>query len=87
MLWAEDIPEVVVIAENGRKGIIRVITGSYGQVQVLSPSPASWAADPQNHVRILLIRMEPDAEIPMPGVSESLSRNLYFYRGDEITIS
>lgn len=87
MFWAEDIPEVVVIAENGRKSIVRVITGSYQQIQVPSPSPASWVADPQNQVRILLIRMEADADILLPGVSASLSRNLYFYHGDEITVS
>lgn len=87
MLWAEDIPEIVIPTDTGGKSIVRVITGSYQHAQVRAPSPASWAADSRNHVRILLIRMEPGAEILLPGVSESLSRNLYFYRGDEITLS
>ncbi|MCQ2356893.1 MAG: hypothetical protein MJ014_07830, partial [Methanocorpusculum sp.] len=43
-------------------------------------------ADAAHHVRILVIRMNPDAEFLLPGVSESLSRSLYFYEGDEITV-
>ncbi|MDV0442921.1 pirin family protein [Methanorbis rubei] len=86
MLWSEDIPEVTVTDRGGRASRVRIIAGTFQGVESLDPAPASWAADPKNHVRILLIRMDPEAELTLPGVSESLSRNLYFYSGDAITI-
>ncbi len=87
MLWAEDIPVLTITDANGRTSTVRVIAGEWDGRRAPFPSPASWANDPQNHVRILLIRMEPRAEIRIPAVTPTISRNLYFYEGDKIKVS
>jgi len=87
MLWAEDIPVLTSADANGRTSTVRLIAGEWEGRRAPFPSPASWANDPQNHVRILLIRMEPGAEIQIPAVTPTISRNLYFYEGDTIRIS
>ncbi|HJJ97315.1 MAG TPA: pirin family protein [Methanocorpusculum sp.] len=86
MFWSEEIPGVITADARGNECIVRVIAGSFQGMQAPKPPAASWAADAAHHVRILVIRMNPDAELLLPGVSESLSRSLYFYDGDEITV-
>jgi len=84
MLWAEDIPEVETTDSNGKKTTFKLIAGSIQGTESLTPCPASWANEQKNHVGIFLIRMEPDAIITLPPVSEALNRNLYFYEGDGV---
>jgi redox-sensitive bicupin YhaK (pirin superfamily) len=67
---------------NKRKSTVRLIAGNFQGKDSLAPCPASWANDKKNHVGIYLIRMEPKATITLPAVSETLIRNLYYYRGD-----
>ncbi len=66
--------------------MIRLITGKWDDIIAPATSPASWATDPKNHVRVLLIRMDPGAELRIPAVTSTISRNLYFYDGDRIMI-
>lgn len=87
MFWAEDIPEVRTADTRGRKSMVRIITGVWDGKKSLPPSPASWANDPANHVRILLIKMDPGAELTIPAVTPTISRNLYFIRGDKMMIA
>jgi redox-sensitive bicupin YhaK (pirin superfamily) len=82
MMWSEDIPEVVVEGNHGQKTFVRIVAGSFRGTESLAPNPSSWASDKNNHVGILLIRMEPEAEIQLSAVSQSLNRNLYFYRSE-----
>jgi quercetin 2,3-dioxygenase len=82
MLWAEDIPEIQTVGSNGKKTNVKLISGSMQGTDSLEPCPASWAKDKKNHVGIYLIRMEPEASITLQAVSDTLSRNLYFYEGD-----
>lgn len=86
MLWAEDIPEVQVPSKNGKKSTIRVISGNWQEQDSLEPNSGSWAKNREHHVNIYLIHMEPGASITFPAISETLNRNLYFYRGDFIRI-
>lgn len=86
MLWAEDIPEIELTAENGKKTKIRIIAGSINGKDSLEPTKASWAKEKNNHVGIYLIRMEPNASFSLPAVSSTLNRNVYIYEGDEIQI-
>lgn len=85
MLWAEDIPEIQM-GTDGKKATVRLIAGNARGQDSLAPCPASWANDKSNHVGIWLIHMEPAASITLPAVSDTLSRNLYFYEGDTIHI-
>lgn len=86
MLWAEDIPEIQTVGSNGKKTTVRLISGSILGKTSLEPTNASWAKDPNHHVGIYLISMEPEASFTLPAVSNTLNRNLYFYEGDEIHI-
>jgi redox-sensitive bicupin YhaK (pirin superfamily) len=81
MLWSEDIPVIQLMNRENRRTVVKLIAGSLEGTESLSPCRASWAHDRNNHVGIYLIEMEPEATLTLPGVSESLSRNLYFYEG------
>lgn len=86
MLWAEDIPVIEEIDSNGKRTNIRLIAGKYKEVESLDPAPASWANDDKNNVNIWLIKMEPEAVFNIPAVSSTITRNLYYYEGDNIEI-
>lgn len=87
MLWSEDIPVVEVGDDYGPKSKVTVIAGAFERTHALTPTPASYAADPNHHLNILLIEMAPYSEINLPAVSKTLVRNLYFYEGEgQITI-
>ncbi|WP_286230633.1 pirin family protein [Neobacillus mesonae] len=84
MLWAEDIPVLESAGSNGKKTNVRLIAGQLQGKNSLDPAAASWAKDPDHHVGIYLIRMDPEAAFTLPAVSGTLNRNLYFYEGEEI---
>ncbi|MCM3568635.1 pirin family protein [Neobacillus mesonae] len=84
MLWAEDIPTAETTGSNGKKTTVRLIAGRLQEKNSLDPASASWAKDPDHHVGIYLIKMEPEAVFTLPAVSSTLNRNLYFYEGEEI---
>jgi len=86
MLWAEDIPVIENTNASGRKTTVRLIAGELEDKSSLEPTKASWAKDPNHHVGIYLIHMEPDASYTLPSVSATLNRNLYFYHGYQIVI-
>lgn len=86
MLWAEDIPVVVEEDSKGNKAIINVIAGEYKGVKSLDPNPNSWASNRDNHIGIWTIKLEPGASFTLPRVSSTLNRNLYYYRGQDITV-
>ncbi len=85
MLWNEEIPVLDIGDPQGRKTTLRLIAGQYGEAKAPPPNPASWAADPANHVGIWLLTLEPGAVFTIPAVSETLSRTLYYYEGDTLT--
>lgn len=86
MLWAEDIPEIQTVDSNGKTATIRLIAGSFQGKTSLEPTHASWAKDPNHHVGIFLVHLEPNASFSLPPISKALNRNLYFYQGDTIQI-
>lgn len=92
MIWKKDIPKIDFTDADGKSTEVTVIAGSLirgtaGISEVLPPPPDSWAADPDNMVAILLIRMEANAKFGIPPTSEGISRSLYFYKGDAIKAS
>jgi len=87
MLWSEDIPVVQATDENGKVTKVNVIAGTLNGKKALDPTPNSWAAHAENGVAIYTIKMEAGATWTLPGTnSENTHRNLYFYRGSNITI-
>ena len=85
MLWAEDIPVHSFKDENKKEIKIKLISGNYLNVQAAESTPDSWAANPDNHVAIWLIKMEAGATWSLPKAPENTNRSLYFYKGQEIT--
>lgn len=86
MLWKNDVPLLHTKDQSGHSIEINLIAGQLDEHIALDPTPDSWAADKSNNVRILTIKMEPEAEWVLPKTSKGVSRNLYFYRGDTLTI-
>ena len=87
MLWRESMPQFVSKDSEGRKTEVDVISGVLGDCIPQSPPPDSWAANPDNHVAIWVIKMAPNASWTLPAAQSGLSRTLYFYRGAKITVA
>ncbi|MDR0309455.1 MAG: pirin family protein [Candidatus Methanoplasma sp.] len=83
-MWSENIPVVKGKDADGREFSVKIIAGSFGGRDALPPNDISWAADPEHHVRILLMRMSPGSEITLPAVPSSVNRNLYFTDGSTV---
>ena len=86
MLWSEDIPNIIEKDDKGRMTSIKLIAGAFRDKAALSPPPDSWAADPNNHLQIWTMRMEAEAVFTVPPLAEDVTRSLFFYQGDTITI-
>jgi redox-sensitive bicupin YhaK (pirin superfamily) len=87
MLWKETIPKIEEVGENGRKVLIEVYAGDYKGNHAPSPTPESWASNPENGVSILTIKMEANAKFKLPAYSnKSVNRTLYFYKGSSVQI-
>ena len=86
MLWREDIPNVIDKDKEGKMTSINLVAGSFKDKVSLSPTPDSWAADPDNHVQIWTFKMEANATFNIPSIEAELTRSLYFYQGDRVTI-
>ncbi|HSM64147.1 MAG TPA: pirin family protein, partial [Gillisia sp.] len=86
MLWAEDIPLIVEEDSKGNKTEINLIAGKLGEVSALSPTPDSWAADPNNAVMVLTMKMEANATYVLPASEKDVNRTLYFYKGNKLNI-
>ncbi|MDX1349345.1 MAG: pirin family protein, partial [Putridiphycobacter sp.] len=87
MLWKEDIPKIVERDNDGKKTQIEVYAGAYKSRQAPQPTPNSWAANPENGVAILSVKMEANAQWKLPATANNLiNSTLYFYKGNAIDI-
>lgn len=92
MTWAKDVPTFTSTDSKGKTITTTTITGqpigvpSDMCVNVPTPPPDSWAADPNNEVRIVAIRLDADAEFTIPAASAGINRALYFFAGSEVTV-
>lgn len=87
MLWAENIPVVQHVDENGKNTQINLMAGQLGDQKAPAPAPNSWAADPTNEVAIWTIKLEAGAQWTLPAANGPVNRSLYFYAGDQIHIA
>lgn len=86
MLWNEDIPVIHSYDDTSRLTEIHLIAGQLELEHALEPTPNSWAAHADNHVRIMTIKMDANAQWVLPATSSKANRNIYFYRGDTLSI-
>ncbi|MFT5885426.1 MAG: redox-sensitive bicupin YhaK (pirin superfamily) [Arcticibacterium sp.] len=84
MLWNEEIPTIEHLDESNRKTSIQVIAGSLSNIDALSPTPDSWAANPKNSVGVYTVIMEAGAAWTLPKTSKEANRSVFFYKGDKI---
>jgi len=86
MFWKEKIPVYTNTDDKGNKTIIDIIAGKVDHISAISPAPDSWAANPENEVEIWTMKMDANASFEIPATIYSISRALYFYDGDSISI-
>lgn len=82
MFWSESIPQV-----ESDKVKINLIAGEYGGKKALTPPPDSWAANPENEVQVLLLKMDQGGKIKIPAAQGDVNRTLYFFEGDNLEIN
>ena len=86
MLWSEDIPKIEVLDSENNKTTIDLIAGFYQDKKAISPTPNSWANDPENEVQVWTIKMEENASFTLPKASKHANRSIYFYEGESLQL-
>jgi len=87
MLWKDMIPTIHQKDAEGRITSIDVIAGNFGGETAPSPTPDSWASNPENGVMVMTIRMSAGSTWTIPASAlQGVNRTLYFYRGDQVQI-
>ena len=87
MFWADDIPSRLVKDTNGLETFVSVIAGQMADVdKPLKPPPNSWASQAQADVAIWTLRMQPGARFTLPAAKAGSRRNLYFFKGQSVTV-
>ncbi|OOG37247.1 pirin family protein [Polaromonas sp. A23] len=87
MFWSQDIPRLLARDSDGRTTEVAVIAGSLQDAGTpLAPPPDSWAAQADADVAIWTLRMEPDARWTLPAAGKGSRRNLYFFKGQSVSI-
>ena len=83
MLWSETIPTI-----SPAPGVeVDVIAGRIGETIAPAPPPDSWAADPENHLGIWLIRLEPGSAWELPSVGGPLNRMIHHVEGGTVLVN
>ncbi len=82
MLWSETIPTI-----HPAEGVaVDVMAGRIGDVAAPPPPPDSWAADPDNHLGIWLVRLQPAARWSVPHGPAELNRMVHCFDGGGVQI-
>ena len=87
MLWSDTIPIIKEKDVGGNQTTIQLIAGQLFGVKAPSPTPDSWAANPDHEVAIYNVKMEPGAVWTLPVASEKVNRSLYYYQGETLKIA
>lgn len=87
MFWRDRIPKLRFADSASRQIEVELIAGALGDARAPAPPPGSWAADADNHVAILLIRLTPGARWTLPATLPDINRNLYFHAGDTLRLA
>ena len=86
MMWAAQIPKVTLRDARGRETLVTVNAGSLEGHTAPSPPPHSWAANPDAHVAIWTLALQPGATVTLPPTVAEAHRMLYFHRGQRLGV-
>jgi len=86
MFWQDQIPVINEKDNQGKSIQVEVIAGTINNIKALDPPPDSWAADPENQLMILTIKLQAGASWILPKTSPDANRALYFYKGSNLQI-
>lgn len=81
MLWNDQIPVI-----QSTEAEINLIAGELNGLVAPQPTPNSWAANPENEVMILTIKINAHQKWTLPKSKNSVNRMLYFYRGNHLKV-
>ena len=87
MLWASDIPNRIVKDANDLETAVSVIAGQFLDATPLKPPPDSWASQASADVAIWTLHMQPGARFTLPAAQPGTLRNLYFFKGQSVTVN
>lgn len=87
MFWDRDVPRHVETDPDGHTIEVTVIAGPLAEAQPPKPPPDSWAANPDSEVAIWHIRLDPRARWTLPAASPHVTRVLYMFEGDRLTLA
>lgn len=86
MLWREDIPVIHHKDEFNNLTTIQVIAGKINDINALSPTPDSWATNPENGIGVYTVRMDVNAIWTLPLTNHKANRSIFFYKGEQLEI-
>lgn len=86
MLWEDAIPEITEKDSNNKSSTINLIAGKLANNIAPAPTTDSWAANPENEVMILTIKLEANSSYILPTSNQKVNRMLYFYKGNNLKI-
>lgn len=81
MFWNKEIPKLNLKDEQGRETEVTVVAGSYEGKPAPPPPPNSWAANPENHLAVWVIKLSEGANWTLPATDSSSKRSLYVVKG------
>lgn len=81
MLWADTIPKI-----KKDKFEVSIISGEFDDRKYYEAPKNSWAANQENEVNILLVKMEKGATFNYPA-KKNLNRSIYFFIGDQVVLN
>ena len=81
MIWAND-----VAPHDIPGGTVRVISGTWNELESPPPPEASWAHDPNNEVGIYIVSIAPRETVTIPRTNEDVNRMLYHVDGGDAMI-
>ncbi len=86
MLWSGEIPKITLRDAQGRATLVTINAGSLEGRTAPAPPPNSWAAQPDSHVAIWTLEMEPGAHVTLPPAPKEAHRMIYFHRGQRLAV-
>jgi redox-sensitive bicupin YhaK (pirin superfamily) len=87
MLWADDIPSVEIVDDEGHRMVLTVIAGAVAGVTPPAPPPSSWAARPESDLAIWHLAFEPGSSWTLPPTAgPDTVRTLYVFDGEGVIV-